>query len=35
VGLEAVLEVPLTDGEKQALNASADAVRGTMELLSL
>jgi len=34
-GLEAVLEVPLTDGEKQALNASADAVRGTMELLSL
>jgi len=34
-GLEAVLEVPLTDGEKQALNASAAAVRGTMGLLSL
>jgi malate dehydrogenase len=34
-GLEAVLEVPLTDGETQALQASAEAVRGTMELLSL
>jgi len=34
-GLEAVLEVPLTSAEKQALDASAEAVRGTMELLSL
>jgi malate dehydrogenase len=34
-GLEGVLEVPLTDGEQQALAASAEAVRGTMDLLSL
>jgi malate dehydrogenase len=34
-GLEGVLEVPLTDDEKAALRASADAVRSTMELLEL
>ncbi len=34
-GLEGVLEVPLTDDEKTALHASADAVRGTMGLLDL
>ncbi len=33
-GLEAVLELPLTKAEKQALHASADAVRETMGLLS-
>jgi malate dehydrogenase len=34
-GLEAVMEVPLTDEERSALHASADAVRSTMQLVSL
>lgn len=34
-GLEAVLEVPLTEAETKALHASADAVRSTMELLDI
>lgn len=34
-GLEGVLEVPLTEVEQQALNASAEAVRSTMEAVQL
>lgn len=34
-GLEAVLEVPLTEAETKALHSSADAVRSTMELLDI
>lgn len=34
-GLEGVIEVELSDAEREALGASADAVRGTMELVQL
>ena len=34
-GLEGVLEVALSDAEREALGASAEAVRGTMELVQL
>ena len=34
-GLEGVIEVKLSDAEREALGASAEAVRGTMELVQL
>ena len=34
-GLESVLEVPLTEAENSALEASAEAVRSTMQLVQL